>query len=114
MVLVALATVVSAKLSIADDNTNANSSQQLFIDQRRLPGDAEKSNPSPPTGNADELRRCPSRFGTPRRAEVRSADRNTVAYAIPMVLFVLWPRKSQPARRRNVEQPGVGAAQNPA
>jgi hypothetical protein len=58
MVLVALAAVVSAKPSIAEDSTNANSSQQLFIDQRRLPGDTEKSSASPPVENADELRKA--------------------------------------------------------
>jgi high-affinity iron transporter len=36
-----------------------------------------------------------------------------LAYAVPMVLFVLWPRRG-PVRRRRVEQPGVGAAQTPA
>jgi high-affinity iron transporter len=43
-----------------------------------------------------------------------------LAYAVPMALFVLWPRRSRPARRsgaqgaQQAQQPGVGAAQNPA
>jgi high-affinity iron transporter len=40
-----------------------------------------------------------------------------LAYAIPMALFVLWPRRSRPARagtRQVPQQPGVGTAQNPA
>lgn len=56
MVVVAWAALASAKPSIAQDNTNTNAPQQLFIDQRRLPGDTEKANPSPPTENADQLR----------------------------------------------------------
>ncbi len=58
MVMVALAAIVSAKPLIAEDNANANASQPLFIDQRRLPGDAEKSNPQRPTENIDELRKA--------------------------------------------------------
>jgi membrane protein involved in colicin uptake len=58
MVVVAWATLVSANPSIAQDNTYTNASQQLFIDQRRLPGDTEKANPSPPTENADQLRKA--------------------------------------------------------
>src|SRR6201992_471416 len=38
-----------------------------------------------------------------------------LAYAIPMALFVLWPRGSRkPRRRTEQQQPGVGAAQPPA
>jgi high-affinity iron transporter len=36
-----------------------------------------------------------------------------LVYAVPMALFVLWPRRG-PVRRRSVEQPTVGAAQTPA
>ena len=57
MVVVAWATLVSANPSIAQDNMNTNASQQLFIDQRRLPGDTEKANPSPPTEKADEQKK---------------------------------------------------------
>jgi len=58
MVVVAWATLVSANPSIAQDNMNTNASQQLFIDQRRLAGDTEKAIPSPPTENADQLRKA--------------------------------------------------------
>jgi high-affinity iron transporter len=38
-----------------------------------------------------------------------------LAYAVPMVLFVLWPRRSRPARRpKTAAETGVGAAQTPA
>jgi high-affinity iron transporter len=36
-----------------------------------------------------------------------------LAYAVPMALFVLWPRGRKTARRRATE-PGVGAARTPA
>jgi high-affinity iron transporter len=36
-----------------------------------------------------------------------------LAYAVPMALFVLWPRGGT-VRRRSAEQPSVGAAQTPA
>lgn len=58
MVAIALVTVVSTTPTVAQDNSNANSSRQLFIDQRQLPGDTEKANTSPPTENADELRKA--------------------------------------------------------
>ncbi|MBS1886237.1 MAG: FTR1 family protein [Actinobacteria bacterium] len=37
-----------------------------------------------------------------------------LAYAVPMALFVLWPRGGRPVRRRGGRQAGAGAAQNPA
>jgi hypothetical protein len=55
MLVVAWAMLVSEKPSIAQESTGTNASQQLFIDQRRLPGDTEKANPSPPTENANQL-----------------------------------------------------------
>jgi hypothetical protein len=36
-----------------------------------------------------------------------------LVYAIPMALFVLWPRGRKTVRRRAAE-PGVGAARTPA
>ena len=36
-----------------------------------------------------------------------------LAYAVPMALFVLWPRGRKTVRRRAAE-PGVGAARTPA
>ncbi len=54
IVAAAFGALISAKPSLAEDGASATSSQQLFIDQRRLPEDAQKTVEPRSLDNADE------------------------------------------------------------
>jgi hypothetical protein len=58
LALAALIALIPARSSIADDNGQGSANQQLFIDQRRLPEDADKKNAPTTEKKADEERKA--------------------------------------------------------